>query len=125
MFRGPPPSFYAQGGYGGRKRGERSFAPGYSAPEYEGDDEMSHWNRAGHFRTHEGLSSRREDARRRAGRWADVEAEEARGSLLLNFIIVGGIVAMITAVPTWWIAREEGRKKEAAATIKVQKKENG
>jgi hypothetical protein len=123
VFRGPPPSFYTQGGYGGRRGGERGFAPGYRAPEYEDDVEAPHWNRAGHFRTHEGLGSRREDARRRAGRWADVEADEARGSLLLNFILISGVVAMITAVPTWWIAREEGKKSSAAA-IKVQK-ENG
>jgi hypothetical protein len=103
-------------------RGERGFAPGYHAPEYdEGDAETPHWDRAGHFRTHEGLNSRREYARRRAGRWADVEADEARGSLLLNFIVVGGVVAIMTAVPTWWISREEGRK----AAVKVQKKENG
>jgi len=133
VFRGPPPSFYAQGGYGAARRGrgekgEKGFAPGYRAPEYEDDDdgETPHWNRAGHFKTHEGLGSRREDAkrrRRRADRWADVEADEARGSLLLNFIVVGGVVGMIAAVPTWWIAREEGKK--AAATIKVQKRENG
>jgi len=101
--------------------GERGFAPGYRAPEYEGDAETPHWDRAAHFRTHEGLGSRREYGRKRAGRWADVEADEARGSLLLNFIVVGGVVAVITAVPTWWIAREEVRK----AAVKVQKKENG
>jgi hypothetical protein len=50
-----------------------------------------------------------------------VEADEARGSMLLNFIVVGGVVTIMTAVPTWWIAREEGRK----AAVKVQKKENG
>ena len=151
VFRGPPPSFYAQGGYGAWEAKRKGAAHGHAAsasggavgggvdgggdwggfpgqgqrrwPEDEFDPSIPHWDRAGHFRTHEGLGSRREKARRKDRRWADVEAAEAGGSLLLNFILVGGVVAIIAAVPTWWIAREEGRK--AAAAIKVQKKENG
>lgn len=61
---------------------------------------MPYWDKAGHLRTHEGLGTRREQAKRRsARRWAEAEAMEAGGSMLFNFLVVSGIVCLIGTVP--------------------------
>ena len=125
-FRGPPPSFYAQGAYGahaarrpdaGQHAADRpaagtppagGFEPGRHHPGFEHDPDLLHWDRAGHARTHAGLGSRRAEARRRnEARWAEAEALEAGGSILFNFLMVGGIVVLIGVVPMMILAKGE------------------
>jgi len=54
------------------------------------------------------LGSRRAEARRRnEARWAEAEALEAGGSILFNFLMVGGIVVLIGVVPMMILAKGE------------------
>ncbi|KAE8556435.1 hypothetical protein EYB25_001136 [Talaromyces marneffei] len=109
-FRGPPPSFYAHGGYG---RATRQQAPGgaYNGASGTGkqrsdEDPMSfinhnpvwHFNAQGHYKT-----QKAEDARRKERRSQQIQREreileaERGGSLVLRFVIVSGIL-VVTAV---------------------------
>jgi curved DNA-binding protein CbpA len=124
-FRGPPPSFYAHGGYGaGGRNGadagstasssssSTSSAHSHSTdPAFISQNPIPHFNAHSHFRTQSHEDARRtqrrarameeERARRRAavGIPVDVEQEEdAGGSVLVRFLVVGGILAGAGAV---------------------------
>ena len=158
-FRGPPPSFYAQGAYGahtakragaasagshaapgfgpgsatgaagadagadagaGAGIGTGGFSAGQHYPGFDHDPSLPYWDKAGHARTHAGLGSRRAEARRRdEARWAEAEALEASGSILVNFLMVGGIVVLIGMVPMMLLARN------SATERKTEKRDDG
>ncbi|KAI9701599.1 MAG: hypothetical protein M1836_001655 [Candelina mexicana] len=112
QFRGPPPSFYRNGGYGSQRvkqqahpgasssataaSGSDSGQHASSAGTHGGwDNDVPHFDREGHFRTQE-----QQDKRRRR-RMAEGEIPtEGGGSILINFIFVGGIVSLAIFIPT-------------------------
>lgn len=59
---------------------------------------MPHFDRDGHFRTQEQHERRRR--RRRMAAADGAVSFEGRGSMLLNFLFVGGIISLAIAVPT-------------------------
>lgn len=132
QFRGPPPSFYRSGGYGGTS-GKRERAayeahsrtsgdapPGGlgskphehqqdahdpSSPFFnEHNEEIPYWDRDAHHRTHETLRQRRE-RQANENRTSSMDEVNLGGSLLWNFFLVSGIMAIATGVPAWWNAR--------------------
>jgi curved DNA-binding protein CbpA len=121
QFRGPPDSFYAQGGYGHGGQSARRAAQAEetadkhrtkaghtytSSPYSEGDAdfETSHWDREGHFRTHQGLAERythrAQENKQRKRREAEEEADTR--DAVLRFAAVSAVVAICVAVPVVW-----------------------
>lgn len=114
QFRGPPPSFFRNGGWGsqGAKRTSgASFAAdatarartdpdqcarpqGTSAAEdrfgTKSFDDVPHFDREVHLRFHERQDQRRERRERRAQ--TSISHRERDGNMLLNFLLVSGIV---------------------------------
>ncbi|GAB7355046.1 hypothetical protein MBLNU459_g5644t1 [Dothideomycetes sp. NU459] len=126
QFKGPPPSFYRSGGWGsfGEKRSEHASrashahetAAGAAAGAAAGraaqdvppgtgpagftqglDNDVPHFDRDGHFRTHESVERARHRARRR-----QAVAEEMAGgsgpSMLFNFFLLSGVLTVIFGV---------------------------
>jgi len=132
-FRGPPPSFYRSGGWGqasekreaykdyahsgpasgpsssGRAEG---FGPGQTVDH---DPTIPHWDRAGHFRTHEDLSKRREASGRNKG--PEISLEERLGpSMVWSFFAVSSlIVGVVTGVGWFTAAAAPGRRQKDEA----------
>ncbi|KAL4785759.1 DnaJ domain-containing protein [Aspergillus varians] len=114
VFRGPPPSFYAHGGYGKRSapsgpEGSYSASPGGSSSRAAGsagrDDEdptsfidrnpLSHFNARGHYRTQTAEDARRRERRERHSRsHADINEQYigSRGDFVVRFIVVSSIL---------------------------------
>ncbi|EFQ98845.1 DnaJ domain-containing protein [Nannizzia gypsea CBS 118893] len=108
-FKGPPPSFYAHGGYGTSQRQSHEHQPGphqQEHPEYHHSD-VPHFDARSHRRTQS-----HEDMRRRARRAKSVEEQKRRvaegqslgggydgGSMTVRFLVISGIlaVAMLSA----------------------------
>ena len=121
QFRGPPPSFYRSGGWGehsAKRQAARDSTGETNAGEQEkgdngaagmgggmgpgqqpwGHDRMNdvpHFDREGHFRTHENQDKRRQ--RRRKDDYVPVV--ETRGTLA-NFLFVGSIISLGVFVPS-------------------------
>ncbi|KAI9710213.1 MAG: hypothetical protein M1812_007485 [Candelaria pacifica] len=112
QFRGPPPSFYRSGGYGpqgGRRQAHpgasssASAASGSDTERHAGsaeaqaawDNDVPHFDREGHFRTQE-----QQDERRRRRMSEGTTISEGGGSVLINFLFVGGIVSLAIFIPT-------------------------
>ncbi|KAE8413889.1 hypothetical protein BDV36DRAFT_266918, partial [Aspergillus pseudocaelatus] len=100
QFRGPPPSFYAHGGYGNRKApggaSSSSAAGGWSEHDptaFIYRNPVNHFNAPGHYKTQSA-----EDARRKERRSKEMGAElneqyiGSRGDFAVRFIIVCGIL---------------------------------
>lgn len=125
QFRGPPPSFYAQGGYGDTGHGgareratqEQAFraqqdpqrASGLgSTPEYPGsggyeeyrEPELPYFDKASHRRTHDNLGSRREG--KQAG-YVYPSEYTLGGGLWFNFFLVTGVVGIATVAATFLV----------------------
>lgn len=138
QFRGPPPSFYRSGGYGGQseKRSQYQYSgqsePGTSSGSGESwetggyspgqgepvhDPDVPHWNRAAHRRTHDGLQGRRQwvaTAQAQAQREYDAIREST--SMVTNFFIIAGLVVIVGAVGSgFWGSTREGRKADRKA----------
>ena len=122
-FRGPPPSFYRSGGWGahGAKRQSQAegpaaaasgeakaggFGPGQGQAGW--DNDVPHFDQYGHRRTQE-QQERRWMLRRRTE-----EEHEGYGgaSMLIQFILVGGIVVAAFSLPTW-LERSHRPKRES------------
>lgn len=133
QFRGPPPSFYRSGEYGaqGAKRAQYAYTgqsePGeetFSTPgpgggfgpgqgEERFDPDISHWDRAGHQKTHDNLWGRRSSASAEQ-KIRDWEATAAQSGTVFNFVVVAGIVISVTSFSSWlW---ERNRTPQSSST---------
>ncbi|KAL9596430.1 MAG: hypothetical protein Q9219_005814 [cf. Caloplaca sp. 3 TL-2023] len=123
-FRGPPPSFYRNGGWGqhGARRqqqadatasahasatsksasGKASVGGGLGPAGAAGglDNDVPHFDRRGHFRTQE-----QQDQRRARRINEDFIHDSNSSSLLLNFFLVSGILAVTVIIPTVFARR--------------------
>ncbi|KAL2867890.1 DnaJ domain protein [Aspergillus lucknowensis] len=114
-FRGPPPSFYAHGGYGNRKapaggpgaRGSPSSRSGAAGGASHEEDptsfiyrnQVGHFNAPGHYRTQTAEDARRRERRSR-GSNADINDQYigSRGDFILRFVTVSGILVGAAAL---------------------------
>ncbi|KAL4964795.1 DnaJ domain protein [Aspergillus stella-maris] len=142
VFRGPPPSFYAHGGYGKRRppAGAGGFssagaaggaaaedAGGSSAKGKEEDptsfidrNPVSHFNARGHYKTQTAEDARRQERREREREHIDINEQfiGGRGDDLIRFAIVSGMLVG-TAVVTGFLRWPDGSDvKEKAKTSK-------
>lgn len=117
QFRGPPPSFYRNGGWGAQRTKRQSQAEGPAAAAEDGSsgnayeasgggfshgqaqagwsDDVPHFDQYGHRRTQE-QQERRWMLRRRAG---DEEVGQGGANMLLQFFLVGGVVVAALTLP--------------------------
>ena len=119
QFRGPPPSFYRNGGWGayGQKRqaqadetaqahsrataaaeaaagaGAGGMGPGQGQAGFSND--VPHFDQEGHLRTHEQQELRWRRRRRR--RQEEYGGYEDGTSMLIRFLLIGGIVSLAYA----------------------------
>ncbi|KAL1994346.1 hypothetical protein VTN49DRAFT_3015 [Thermomyces lanuginosus] len=99
-FKGPPPSFYAHGGYGAyTARGDqRKGAAGYERRDgddptsFVRDNPVSHFNAGAHFRTQAAEDQRRRERKLRAMGIDENSARDAGSVFLARFTIVTGIL---------------------------------
>ncbi|KEY73718.1 hypothetical protein S7711_06294 [Stachybotrys chartarum IBT 7711] len=140
-FRGPPPSFYRSGGWGAQSEKRRRAhdestggAEGRSAEgagDYQGAqhpahggmgpgddpfghrDDVPHFDKASHMRTHQRQDERRWRRQKRAFGDDDIEFEPQM-SLAVHFLIVAGILGATFLLPFAYlqIVRSNRRKKE-------------
>lgn len=119
QFRGPPPSFYRSGGWGsqGAKRASQAEAaassPPHPAPSSAGsgasskggfgiggsqtdwNSDIPHFDRDGHYRTQEQQEQRRMKRIRK-----DSVDYDSGGSMLLNFVLIGGVISLAYMIST-------------------------
>lgn len=84
--------------------GSGGFSPGQEA-EWDYDPSIPHWDRAGHFRTHEGIrkrSSGRSGVQNERNAYDEVTSG---GSLLFNFVAVSGVLGLVVSVPAFFMAK--------------------
>lgn len=109
-FKGPPPSFYAHGGYGSRGRraaaaggsysGGSAGAAGSAAGDGKEDDPTSfidrnavpHFNARGHYRTQTAEDARRQQRRSRVDADINEQFIGSRGDFAVRFIAVSSIL---------------------------------
>ncbi|KAL3468284.1 DnaJ domain-containing protein [Aspergillus heterothallicus] len=118
-FRGPPPSFYAHGGYGNRKApptggsaagsssGVSSMNGAAGGASHDENDPtafidrnpVQHFNARGHYRTQTAEDTRRQERRSRQSE-ADINDQYIghRGDFMVRFIAVTGILVGATAL---------------------------
>ncbi|KAL4798845.1 DnaJ domain-containing protein [Aspergillus venezuelensis] len=124
VFRGPPPSFYAHGGYGKRRppagagvfssAGAAGGATGDKASKGEEEDPtsfidrnpVSHFNARGHYKTQTAEDARRQERREREREHIDINEQfiGGRGDDLIRFAIVSGMLvgtAVLTGFLRW------------------------
>ena len=118
QFRGPPPSFYRSGGWGehsakrqaaqdatgetktgfGEKMeggGAPGMGPGQQPWGHDSVDDVPHFDREGHFRTHENYDKRR----RQRTKEGYVPIVETQGTFA-NFVFVGSIISLGIIIPS-------------------------
>ncbi|KAK1139047.1 hypothetical protein N8T08_001351 [Aspergillus melleus] len=128
-FRGPPPSFYAHGGYGNRKpppgagagagAGFGAGAPGGGGRAHEDDptsfidrNSVYHFNARGHYRTQTAEDTRRQQRRSREMDSALNEQQiGSSGDFVMRFIIVCGMLVVSAGVAG--ITRSSGDERKA------------
>jgi hypothetical protein len=118
-FRGPPPSFYRSGGWGtqGAKRQaaqEEGLSAAYRAAEgsqhgggmgpgqrpFGHGNDVPHFDRDGHFRTHSNQEKRRQSRLSKG-----FIPTGAGSSTLADFFFVGGIISLGVLLPSWLFER--------------------
>ncbi|OMP83646.1 Chaperone protein DnaJ [Diplodia seriata] len=94
-------AFYNSGGGG--------FGPGQA--ERGWDTALPHWDRVAHRRTQEGISARLSRRARARGESTD-EMKNGGGpwSLLINFFVVGGAIAFVASIPSWFNNKQRREK---------------
>ncbi|KAG9548512.1 DnaJ-domain-containing protein, partial [Aureobasidium melanogenum] len=133
QFKGPPPSFYRSGGWGNfsQKRSEYASqgshqheaagssahdAPGTGPAGYQAgfNNDVPHFDRDGHFRTHDNVMKNRHKARRRSD---GVTTDDILGStsMLVNFVLLSGVLAVIFGVSGFLFRKNDEKKKKVAA----------
>lgn len=114
QFRGPPPSFYKNGGWGsqGTKRQSQADAGaspgaagttteggfgggGYGPGQAQAGWDVPHFDREAHLRTQE-QQERRWMLRRRTG---GEDADYSGAGMLIQFLLVGGVISMALMLP--------------------------
>ncbi|CAG8891111.1 unnamed protein product [Penicillium egyptiacum] len=126
-FRGPPPSFYEQGGYGATGRQAQGwaaasggagagseFGAGAGAGTKQADPEdwegfihrnpLNHFNAQGHFRTQAAEDRRRRERRKEARRFDEdrVEREPGVDQTISRFFLCSGcLIVMLVVVDLW------------------------
>jgi hypothetical protein len=66
------------------------------------DEDVPHFDRERHFRTHERDERRRQEQQRwRRQQRRGVEGQERNGGYLVNFLFVGGIIGLGVFVPSF------------------------
>ncbi|KAJ5238540.1 hypothetical protein N7468_003159 [Penicillium chermesinum] len=148
-FRGPPPSFYEQGGYGRTGRtaeGSSSGGGGFSSASFSGkkgpqadpEDPMGfiqrnpleHFNAREHFRTQQKEDMRRGARRARAARaaWAKVQDEELAASSQFSIIRVILLLSILggsaIAVHAFSVPATSAPKDTVGALYAQQKEQN-
>ncbi|KAI5201669.1 DnaJ-domain-containing protein [Aureobasidium subglaciale] len=137
QFKGPPPSFHRSGGWGdfSQKRAEHANqsshqhdaaaghtdtssaqdAPGTGPSGFQAgyNNDVPHFDREGHFRTHDNVQKNRHRARRRTG---DVSTDDILGStsMLFNFVLLSGVLTVIFGVSGILFRKTDNKKKLAA-----------
>lgn len=121
-FTGPPPSFYRSGGWGsqgakrqaaqeegasasyrgaeGHSRGPMGAGMGPGQQPFGPDNDVPHFDREGHFRTHTNHERRRQSRRSREHIPLDPER-----STLGNFVLLGGIISLGLFIPSFLFER--------------------
>lgn len=118
IFKGPPPSFYDQGGYGATGRtaeyplggggGAAMGKTGKGTKQADPEDptafidrnQLSHFNARGHFRTQTAEDMRRRERRSRARRAAlaeELSAAGGTGDLVVRFLVAAGSLVVAVA----------------------------
>ena len=144
-FRGPPPSFYAHGGYG-RAGARQSPGGAYTStggPASQGaqnsEDPTSfvnnnpvwHFNAKGHYKTQTAEDARRKERRsQQMQREREILEAERGGSFILRFVIVSGILvvtaafgALVPGSSTTATASQSGSKTERSGQNKGRNRE--
>ncbi|KAL1635466.1 hypothetical protein SLS58_010223 [Diplodia intermedia] len=96
------------GGFGGGGGG--GFGPGQA--ERGWDTALPHWDRVAHRRTQEGISARLSRRARARGEMSTDEMKNGGGpwSLLINFFVVGGAIAFVASIPSWFNNKQRREK---------------
>lgn len=111
-FRGPPPSFYAHGGYGargtrpGQTASASASASAAGATSKTEEDPTSfikhnpvgHFNAQSHYRTQVAEDARRQERKMRELGLGDRDVGSESGGMMLRFLIVCGILVGAGAV---------------------------
>ena len=121
QFRGPPPSFYRSGGWGaqgtkrrsqaeGATQGSETMSGGFSPGQAQTgwDNDVPHFDREGHRRTQD-QQERRRILRRRTG---EDDMGYGGASMLIQFLLVGGVVCAAFSLPTLFERRIERGHRE-------------
>ncbi|KAK6432101.1 hypothetical protein LTR95_011728 [Oleoguttula sp. CCFEE 5521] len=129
-FRGPPPSFHRSGGWGShsQKRAEAASQPSHSHPAAStapgtgpgstaAGQGVPHFDHEQHTTTHSTIERTRHQARRQKFERRMEEAQEdvqGGSSAVVNFLLVGGILGVVFAVPAVFFSggREGGNGKK-------------
>ncbi|KZF25689.1 DnaJ-domain-containing protein [Xylona heveae TC161] len=121
-FRGPPPSFYRSGGWDAHqesrgaqadfsasgnssRRSDGGFGPG--GPTSGLDDDVPHFDRERHLRSQE-----QQEVRRRRREASKSHIREPGGSVLINFILVGGVLSLAIFLPGLFERKFQKKKKD-------------
>ncbi|GAB7342213.1 hypothetical protein MBLNU457_g0460t1 [Dothideomycetes sp. NU457] len=141
QFRGPPPSFFRNGGWGtqGTKRAENesansneteaessyaSDAPGTGPSGFaQGlDNDVPHFDRAGHFRTQEEVQRARHRKRSPGVQNAMDDFENSAKSSLVSFVVISGVLAVILTVSGFFVGTATAATTVAPAGAKRRDK---
>lgn len=134
-FQGPPPSFYAHGGYGRRAPPGAGAAGGgggggggssSSAAGGARDDDptafvdrnpINHFNARGHYRTQSAEDARREQRRSRAmGAALNEQYIGTSGDFAIRFFVVCGVLMAAGAMTgLFWTPKDQSRKNKKPA----------
>jgi hypothetical protein len=128
-FRGPPPSFYRSGVWGaqgakrqaaqeeassaayagaqGHQQGAMGGGMGPGQQPFGHDNDVPHFDREGHFRTHTNHERRRQ--RKRSEKYVPAGTES---STLANFIFVGSIISLGILIPSLVFEKMTGKNKQ-------------
>jgi hypothetical protein len=129
QFRGPPTSFYRNGGWGEhstkRSAAQNNGAPGDETKESEGlggmgpaqspwiyANDVPHFDKEGHFGTHDSIHQRMQKRKRKLTEDEEsVEREFGRSmGMLGRFIIIGAVLMAAVLLPASISTRMQNRK---------------
>ncbi|EYE97896.1 DnaJ domain protein [Aspergillus ruber CBS 135680] len=130
-FRGPPPSFYAHGGYGNQagRRAPHGGAAGWASSSYAGtgaaeEDPLAflhrnpiyHFNARGHYKTQSAEDARRQERRSKAmGAELNEQHIGKPGDFAFRFLVVFGILMGAGAMTgVLWKPKDQKNPKKAA-----------